>query len=1228
MKKSTLLLGLFLFISPLQAQTGWMWQNPLPQGNPLYSIDLCRYYGWAVGPNGTALHTIDGGITWKQVDLGTGENFNSVYMHDDLMAFMVGDNGLIQLVIEDVATNTFEIRKYGSNTIKDLNSVTSNINGCPWVVGDAGTILRSNDFWFTWEDQSIPNYEPDLYDHDNIECTEAFAVGKDGLVLYTYDLGNTWSYRNIPTTLDMLAIDIGTFENIRAVGQQNNIWHTSDKGLSWKKEYEEIGYNLNDILNSGTNTAYAVGLEGKILETIDFGETWKERNTGTNSILYSITDPWSLDYKLVSGHYGIILKNDGIQTDFEMINKGPLNFLQSIEFVNNETGWAVGGATGWGGTSDGIILHTTNGGETWEVQQDLQTPLNAMDFVNENKGWAVGRDGLIKFTSNGGANWGTQTSPLTKTLTSVCFTDENNGWIVSMSNWGEIIHTTNGGTTWTLQTNPSGNPLHDVFFIDGNKGWAVGLDSSVIRTTDGGAHWEWINVNASLGYRFASVFFVDEMHGWITGIYGSIMRTTNGGETWQEVESGIDETLNDIYFIDKEIGWVVGDAGTVLHSIDGGASWSEQVSGVATNFLTSICFVDGQKGWVAGEGGTIINTLHGGSNMVNTIYVDDDNNTGTEDGSILYPFNTVAEAIEAAIAGDSVFIFNGEYLETPLSMLDLKDGLIIVGEDSANTVIAIPFYTGELTMKYYTEISGLTCPGYSAANDDGTATLRIKDCHIGSVNFSSENGYTFIVEDCTIDGSVNNASGKCILTIRNNHFLNGGINDSGQAPEGIEAHIIEGNTIDWHELPPGQNTKKHASLSSALRNTAIEPPNAAIEANSTSISIKNNTINIQGEGSGIIVSGGSPANIIGNTINLPLVNTPTQTAGIKSSADSGIVKDNVITGGYYGYYSSSTATVFENNKITKAHTGFYGKGAEKVQNNIIKDCSGNGLIANGLSGPLQDNTIIENDSAGIVVLQLVDLGGGEKNSEGRNVLQNNGYYDLHIKYQPDEQDTLFARYNLWDHVGLDEILSNDVRNEGNEKLVLDIGGFIIFPNIPELFSPVNNASNDTLNIELSWWQTAIPDRYHVQVAMDNNFASMLIDTTNLNDTILLIALEQETVYYWRVQALNPAGKSDWSEVWQFTTDIAGLVANEKDLVPVDIYPNPSSGILTINSEILLQKQVIITIIDLNGKKLKEKNIPAGTNNIILDISELENGIYLCHIRTQENSLVRRIIIQK
>ncbi len=1220
MKKLIALLVLLFLVFNLQSQTGWFWQNPYPQGNPLYSISFVANYGWAVGPSGTAIHTTDAGSTWEIVDLGTTENLNSVCMHDDLMTFIVGDNGLILFVMEHL--DGFEITQQTSNTTVNLNSVTSDINGCPWIAGDEGTVLRSDDMGVTWVKQNVMfNY--DLNSLHNIECTEAWAVGPEGFMMYTYDLGISWSYLPTPTNWALFSVHVGTFENIRVTGQQGLIMHTIDKGLTWEIEHEEAGYNLYDIINVGLNNAYAVGGDGTILETIDYGDNWTKPLTNTNTTLYAVEDHWGHDHIWAVGHYGVILKNSGIETEFEIQNEGTLIGLYSLEFMDENTGWAVGGELiDFSGTSEGIILHTTDGGENWEEQLNLSTKLNALDFVNENKGWAVGRDGIIKYTTNGGSNWGTQNSPLNGFLTSVCFTDENNGWIVSRSNWGEIIHTSNGGTTWTQQSNPSGNPLHDVFFINQDKGWAVGLDSSVIKTTDGGANWEWFNINASQGYRFASVFFIDEMHGWIVGIYGSILLTTDGGITWQEIESGTSESFEDVYFVNQLNGWVVGDAGTILHSADGGNTWSQQSSGVATNFLTSVYFVDASKGWVAGEGGTIIHTTHGGSNMVITIYVDINNTSGIEDGSLEYPFTTVAKGIDAAVAGDSVFIFNGEYLETPLTELYLKDGLIIAGEDSANTIIHIPFYNGELTMKYYTEISGLTCPGMSLANGDGMATVKVKGCHIGGVNFSSASGYTFIVEDCTIEGFVNNTSGNNYLTIRNNHFLNGGIADSGGAPAGVEAHIIEDNVIN--------------------RYMAKGPEDAVITATSTSITVKNNIINVYGAGSGLDLKSGSPTNVIGNTITLNNGVPIDETMGIFTKAGIGVVTGNTITGGYIGYISSSGATLFENNTITKAHTGFYSNGAEKVQNNLITDCRGNGLIAHGLAGPIQDNTIIENDSAGIVIYYPVDLGGGDKNGEGRNILQNNGYYDLVVSYQPVEPDTIFARYNLWDHETLDDILTYDVLVEGGENLVIDIDDFITFPAIPDLISPANNSTNVILNPEISWQQTAIPDRYHLQVAYDESFANLVIDTAELKETTFLITLEPETGYYWRVKAENPAGESDWSETWQFTTGVSGIGEGKsfsKDFGLMN-YPNPFNPTTKIKyiipsvetQDFVSQRRestIQLTVYDILGNEtatLVNQKQPPGEYEVEFDGSGLPSGIYYYRLRVGKYSQTKKMVL--
>ena len=55
-----------------RAQTGsWRWQNPRPQGNPLYAIKFADgEHGIAAGRDGTILRTADGGVNWVVVRRG------------------------------------------------------------------------------------------------------------------------------------------------------------------------------------------------------------------------------------------------------------------------------------------------------------------------------------------------------------------------------------------------------------------------------------------------------------------------------------------------------------------------------------------------------------------------------------------------------------------------------------------------------------------------------------------------------------------------------------------------------------------------------------------------------------------------------------------------------------------------------------------------------------------------------------------------------------------------------------------------------------------------------------------------------------------------------------------------------------------------------------------------------------------------------------------------------
>ncbi len=114
-------------------------------------------------------------------------------------------------------------------------------------------------------------------------------------------------------------------------------------------------------------------------------------------------------------------------------------------------------------------------------------------------------------------------------------------------------------------------------------------------------------------------------------------------------------------------------------------------------------------------------------------------------------------------------------------------------------------------------------------------------------------------------------------------------------------------------------------------------------------------------------------------------------------------------------------------------------GAEEVQNNTIKDCNGDGMILDGLRGPIHDNVIKDNAGAGIHVTRVpIDLGGGVDTCPGNNVLMGNGNYDLFIECQSTQYPTLYARNNVWDHTSPADIIQYDIRDASDSTGLVNV----------------------------------------------------------------------------------------------------------------------------------------------------------------------------------------------
>ena len=286
-------------------------------------------------------------------------------------------------------------------------------------------------------------------------------------------------------------------------------------------------------------------------------------------------------------------------------------WLHSVYFLNQNHGWVAG--------SGGVLLETSDGGQTWRKLYTLtKDALRDIYFADEKNGWLLcDRDSLkvttndaprayLLKTSDGGLSWRRVNlggADVNARFAHAVFANAERGWVFGES--GVVLVTNDGGAHWTQQALPTRHLLLGGAFIDGTRGWLVGAGATILQTSDGGMSWHAGEVRAGASTRFAAASFVSNNRGWVVGAGGGVFATADGGLNWRAQQSNVDADLMDVKFIDDADGWAVGSEGVLLHTANGGARWSLESSGT-THALERLFFVDQNHGWAVGFGGTIL----------------------------------------------------------------------------------------------------------------------------------------------------------------------------------------------------------------------------------------------------------------------------------------------------------------------------------------------------------------------------------------------------------------------------------------------------------------------------------------------------------------------------------------------------------------------------------------------------------------------------------------------
>ncbi len=97
------------------------------------------------------------------------------------------------------------------------------------------------------------------------------------------------------------------------------------------------------------------------------------------------------------------------------------------------------------------------------------------------------------------------------------------------------------------------------------------------------------------------------------------------------------------------------------------------------------------------------------------------------------------------------------------------------------------------------------------------------------------------------------------------------------------------------------------------------------------------------------------------------------------------------------------------------------------------------------------------------------------------------------------------------------------------------------PSAPVLTDPANNALGVSTSPTFAWNASQGATSYTLQVSLSSGFSSLAVNDSGITETSYgASGLASDTLYYWRVRAVNAGGRSSWSSVRSFHTAGAGL----------------------------------------------------------------------------------------
>lgn len=290
------------------------------------------------------------------------------------------------------------------------------------------------------------------------------------------------------------------------------------------------------------------------------------------------------------GERGAVMLSDDDGRSWNQAKSVPVSVaLTDVHFVSASNGWAVG--------HSGVVLHSADGGETWQLQLDGNQAAVVIRDDARRRAEASEEGAAAALRS---AEYLVSDGP-DKPFLGVRFRDELRGYVVGA--YGIALYTDDGGRSWQSLVgripNPRGKHLYQVQIKDRDL-LIAGEQGALFRSTDGGARFSEIATPYSGTFFGALDLRGDALLAF--GLRGNAWRSADAGASWQRVELGQPVTVSAGHRLRDGSVLLADESGRLLRSTDGGQNFIALAVQPGTG-LTGIA--------ESADGALIISSAHG-----------------------------------------------------------------------------------------------------------------------------------------------------------------------------------------------------------------------------------------------------------------------------------------------------------------------------------------------------------------------------------------------------------------------------------------------------------------------------------------------------------------------------------------------------------------------------------------------------------------------------------------